>query len=125
MKNVLANLGALKPQNVVLKAPAEKLSQTGKPLLPVLVFSCNRPDVRRNLDGLLKYRPDPEQFPIIVSQDCAHSTTAEIIRSYGSQVTHIQVICVCSAASTNELLIFPIWAFSIQIKANPMCHLVN
>nr|CAG4649346.1 EOG090X06K9 [Scapholeberis mucronata]SVE93628.1 EOG090X06K9 [Scapholeberis mucronata] len=59
-------------------------------VLPVLVFSCNRPDIRRSLDGLLKYRPDPKKFPIFVSQDCAHGTTAEIIRSYGKQVTYIQ-----------------------------------
>lgn len=55
------------------------------------MFSCNRPSVRRCLDGLLKYRPDPEKFPIIVSQDCAHSATAKVIQSYGDQVIHIQV----------------------------------
>lgn len=60
-------------------------------VLPVLVFSCNRPDIRRSLDGLLKYRPDAKKFPIIVSQDCGHSVTAEVIRSYGNQVTYIQV----------------------------------
>nr|CAG4637025.1 EOG090X06K9 [Ceriodaphnia reticulata]SVE72947.1 EOG090X06K9 [Ceriodaphnia reticulata] len=59
-------------------------------ILPVLVFSCNRLDIRRSLDGLLKYRPDAKKFPIIVSQDCAHSATAEVIRSYASQVTYIQ-----------------------------------
>ena len=60
-------------------------------ILPIIVFSCNRPEVRRCLDGLLKYRPDPNKFPIIVSQDCGHAATAEVIQSYGSQVTHIQV----------------------------------
>ena len=59
--------------------------------LPILVFSCNRGSVSRCLDGLLKYRPDPVRFPIIVSQDCAHQPTASVIRSYGDQVTHIQV----------------------------------
>nr|SVE88648.1 EOG090X06K9 [Daphnia sinensis]SVE89273.1 EOG090X06K9 [Daphnia sinensis]SVE89893.1 EOG090X06K9 [Daphnia sinensis]SVE91149.1 EOG090X06K9 [Daphnia sinensis]SVE91774.1 EOG090X06K9 [Daphnia sinensis] len=61
-------------------------------ILPVLVFSCNRPDIRRSLDGLLKYRPDAKKFPIIVSQDCAHGATAKVIRSYSdaSQVTYIQ-----------------------------------
>ena len=62
-------------------------------ILPIIVFSCNRPDaVRRCLDGLLKYRPDPNKFPIIVSQDCGHASTAQTIQSYGSQVTHIQVV---------------------------------
>ncbi|XP_057379393.1 alpha-1,3-mannosyl-glycoprotein 2-beta-N-acetylglucosaminyltransferase-like [Daphnia carinata] len=61
-------------------------------ILPVLVFSCNRPDIRRSLDGLLQYRPDAKKFPIIVSQDCAHGATAKVIRSYSdaSQVTYIQ-----------------------------------
>nr|SVE81943.1 EOG090X06K9 [Daphnia magna] len=61
-------------------------------ILPVLVFSCNRPDIRRSLDGLLKYRPETKKFPIIVSQDCAHGATAKVIRSYSdaSQVTYIQ-----------------------------------
>nr|CAG4641710.1 EOG090X06K9 [Eurycercus lamellatus] len=67
-------------------------ADTGKDpvVLPIIVFSCNRPEVRRCLDGLLKYRPDPEKFPIIVSQDCAHTATAEMIKSYAPQVTHIQ-----------------------------------
>lgn len=36
--------------------------------LPVLVFACNRVTVTRCLDNLLRHRPDPDQFPIIVSQ---------------------------------------------------------
>nr|CAG4643220.1 EOG090X06K9 [Ilyocryptus agilis] len=59
-------------------------------ILPIIVFSCNRPEIRRCLDGLLKYRPNAEKFPIIVSQDCGHGATAETISSYGSQITHIQ-----------------------------------
>lgn len=58
--------------------------------LPILVMACNRVSVSRCLDGLLKYRPDPDMFPIIVSQDCAHKQTAKVILSYGSQVTYIQ-----------------------------------
>jgi len=67
-----------------------KILDKDEPILPIIVFSCNRPSVRRCLDGLLKYRPDPEKFPIIVSQDCAHSATAKVIQSYGDQVIHIQ-----------------------------------
>ncbi|KAH1015126.1 alpha-1,3-mannosyl-glycoprotein 2-beta-N-acetylglucosaminyltransferase [Dendroctonus ponderosae] len=63
-------------------------SQEGK--LPVLVFACNRVSVTRCLDRLLQYRPDADKFPIIVSQDCDHDETAEIIRSYGPQVTLMQ-----------------------------------
>nr|CAG4638463.1 EOG090X06K9 [Cyclestheria hislopi] len=57
--------------------------------LPVLVFSCNRASVSKCLKGLIKYRPNPDKFPIIVSQDCAHRPTAEVIKSF-PEVTHIQ-----------------------------------
>lgn len=38
------------------------------PVIPVLVFACNRVSVRNCLDNLVEYRPNAEQFPIIVSQ---------------------------------------------------------
>lgn len=41
-----------------------------KPVIPVIVFACNRVSVSRSLDLLIKYRPNREQFPIIVSQVC-------------------------------------------------------
>ena len=46
-----------------------------RPVIPVLLFSCNRVTVSRALDLLISYRPDKEQFPIIVSQDCGHAET--------------------------------------------------
>lgn len=61
-----------------------------QPVLPILVIACNRVTVRRCLDKLLQHRPSAELYPIIVSQDCGHAETAEVIRSYGSQVTHLQ-----------------------------------
>lgn len=42
-----------------------------KPVIPVIVFACNRVSVSRNLDALIKYRPSRQQFPIIVSQVCS------------------------------------------------------
>lgn len=36
--------------------------------IPVLVFACNRVTINKCLDRLIQYRPDPDQFPIIVSQ---------------------------------------------------------
>ncbi len=36
--------------------------------IAVLMFACNRPNVSRALDSLLKHRKDPHQFPVIVSQ---------------------------------------------------------
>ena len=38
-----------------------------------------------------RYRPSAERFPIIVSQDCGHGPTADVIRSYQGKVKHIQV----------------------------------
>lgn len=58
--------------------------------IAVLVIACNRPTVQRCLDQLLKYRPSSERFPIVVSQDCGHAETADVIRSYGSKVTLIE-----------------------------------
>lgn len=37
-------------------------------VIPILVFACNRVSVSRCLDQLIQYRPNPDQFPIIVSQ---------------------------------------------------------
>lgn len=37
-------------------------------VIPVLVLACNRISVSRCLDQLIQYRPNPDQFPIIVSQ---------------------------------------------------------
>lgn len=37
-------------------------------VIPILVFACNRPSVGRCLDKLIEYRPNSDQFPIIVSQ---------------------------------------------------------
>ena len=61
-----------------------------QPVIPVLVVACNRVTVRRCVDKLLQHRPSPELYPIIVSQDCGHADTAEVIRSYGDKVTHLR-----------------------------------
>lgn len=61
-----------------------------QPAIPILVIACNRVTVRRCLDKLLQHRPSAELYPIIVSQDCGHAETADVIRSYGDQVTHLK-----------------------------------
>lgn len=38
------------------------------PVIPILVFACNRISVRNCLENLIRYRPNARQFPIIVSQ---------------------------------------------------------
>ena len=62
----------------------------GSPIIAVLVLSCNRITVQRCLDQLIKLRPSAEQFPIIVSQDCYHQPTSDVIKSYKEKVLHIQ-----------------------------------
>ena len=56
-------------------------ASSSKPVIPVLLFSCNRVSVNRALDLLISYRPDKEQFPIIVTQDCGHQETRYVILS--------------------------------------------
>ncbi|XP_055535389.1 alpha-1,3-mannosyl-glycoprotein 2-beta-N-acetylglucosaminyltransferase [Wyeomyia smithii] len=60
------------------------------PVIPVLVFACNRLSVNRCLDDLIKYRPRADQFPIIVSQDCDHEPTRNLILSYKENLTLIR-----------------------------------
>ncbi|XP_050091968.1 uncharacterized protein LOC126575360 [Anopheles aquasalis] len=60
------------------------------PVIPVIVFACNRISVNKCLDDLIRYRPSPEQFPIIVSQDCDDEPTRNTILSYKDEVTLIQ-----------------------------------
>lgn len=67
----------------------------GSPIIAILVVSCNRITVDRCLDQLIKLRPSKEQFPIIVSQDCEHRQTADVIARYGNQLLHIKVL-LCS-----------------------------
>ncbi|UXI22337.1 phosphatidylinositol-binding clathrin assembly protein LAP [Sarcoptes scabiei] len=61
-----------------------------KPKICVLMFACNRITVKRSLDQLFKYRNDPEIFPIVVSQDCNHERTRQVIESYGDKLLFIQ-----------------------------------
>ncbi|CAL1529618.1 unnamed protein product [Lymnaea stagnalis] len=61
-------------------------------ILPVLMIACDRVTVKRALDKLLEFRPSASKFPIIVSQDCGHVQTAEVIQSYvkSHNITHIK-----------------------------------
>lgn len=58
-----------------LKLLNERTSDFKGPIIPVLVFACNRISVRNCLDDLIKYRPNANQFPIIVSQVSYVKTT--------------------------------------------------
>lgn len=59
-------------ESLAKSTPAQIPTQThlsnGEPVIPILVFACNRLSVVRCLENLVQYRPNAEQFPIIVSQ---------------------------------------------------------
>ncbi|GLH00155.1 Alpha-1,3-mannosyl-glycoprotein 2-beta-N-acetylglucosaminyltransferase [Gryllus bimaculatus] len=83
------------PQKSPQELQAERLRTLaagvgGVPAVAVLVLACNRVTVRKCLDQLLTYRPSPEHFPIIVSQDCKHTPTADALTAYGSRISLIQ-----------------------------------
>lgn len=61
-------------------------------VLPVLVIACNRVTVERCLNNLIQYRPSEAMFPIIVSQDCGHAATYEVIKSFTEWDTSITAI---------------------------------
>lgn len=76
------------------------------PVIAVLVFSCNRVTVQRCLDALIKYRPSKLQFPIVVTQDCDHEPTAQVIDRFGDNVTHIRVSHFCSLWDCSKYSLF-------------------
>lgn len=82
------------PDTLQKSTPAQIPTQThlanGEPVIPILVFACNRVSVVKCLDNLVQYRPSAEQFPIIVSQDCGDVLTKEAIQSFGKQLTLIE-----------------------------------
>lgn len=94
---MLTQSKSVKPTNKIIN-PFQKFGNdirrvlpNGSPVIAVVVISCNRVTIQQCLDELLKWRPSMEQFPIIVSEDCSHQPTINVIRSYGDQVTLIQV----------------------------------
>lgn len=87
--DLLDKLHELKPSQIKGKEthgqkPENKTSSLDPKdiVLPILMIACDRITVSVSLDVLLKYRPSPKQFPIIVSQDCGHQPTSDVIQSY-------------------------------------------
>ncbi|XP_052743154.1 alpha-1,3-mannosyl-glycoprotein 2-beta-N-acetylglucosaminyltransferase [Bicyclus anynana] len=68
------------------------MPQDGNIVLPILVIACDRVTVKRCLDNLVKFRPDKDTFPIIVSQDCGHNETYKVIRSFTDADPSITVV---------------------------------
>nr|XP_022303833.1 alpha-1,3-mannosyl-glycoprotein 2-beta-N-acetylglucosaminyltransferase-like isoform X1 [Crassostrea virginica] len=61
-------------------------------IIPILLIACDRTTVSRSLDLLIKYNPNKKRFPIIVSQDCGHKPTADVIQRYVGEygIQHIK-----------------------------------
>ncbi|XP_020280160.1 alpha-1,3-mannosyl-glycoprotein 2-beta-N-acetylglucosaminyltransferase [Pseudomyrmex gracilis] len=74
----------------IYSTPSRHKLPDGSPIIAILVVSCNRVTVGRCLDQLIKLRPNKEQFPIVVSQDCDHRQTAEVIARYGNELLHVK-----------------------------------
>ncbi|XP_026742000.1 alpha-1,3-mannosyl-glycoprotein 2-beta-N-acetylglucosaminyltransferase [Trichoplusia ni] len=70
----------------------ESVQSSDQLILPVLVIACDRVTVKRCLDNLVKFRPSKETFPIIVSQDCGHNATYEVIKSFTELDSSISVV---------------------------------
>lgn len=75
-----------------LRAPDVGKAESKGTVLPVLVIACDRVTVKRCLDNLIKFRPSKETFPIIVSQDCGHNATYQVIRSFTDADPSITVV---------------------------------
>lgn len=52
-----------------------------------------------------RYRPSAGLFPVIVSQDCGHQPTADIIASYGSRLTHIKASLSSCSLMLSSLIV--------------------
>ena len=78
-----ANLNSPEIENEVAKETLQ---------VPVLVIACNRPTVSRALDSILAARSNGEMFPIVVSQDCGHPETLNVIKKYSNAHDHLQYI---------------------------------
>lgn len=77
------------PNNDTTQLPSLKTVGTASrsrdftgPIIPILVFACNRVSVSKCLHNLLEYRPNVHQFPIIVSLDCDDEAVQTTVASY-------------------------------------------
>ena len=72
------------------QASPDQVSKDDNFVAAVLVIACNRPEVRRCVDSLLKHRPSERKFPVVVSQDCGDEQTSRAIAAYGDKVKYIK-----------------------------------
>ena len=74
--------------NSIKRFPSVK--STEEIVATVLIIACNRPEVERSLDSLLRFRTSERKFPVVVSQDCGHEETAQVIASYGDKIMYVR-----------------------------------
>jgi len=80
----------LAPVHSVEKETPTSELDSSKFKIALLVISCNRVEVKRCLDKIFHHKPKDYPVQVIVSQDCGHQETANVIRSYGTQIKFIQ-----------------------------------
>ena len=86
--NLLDTVDQMVEVTVETKNEDNLKSNDQKPKIIILVIACNRPTVGRCLDRIFKYKP--ADISVVVSQDCGGEIeTANVIKSYGNQLTHI------------------------------------
>lgn len=90
MKNLLNNFD-VKNSKFIDEEQVEKFDKKESGVkIAVLVMSCNRPNsVENHLKQLIEKRVASDsvaKFPIIVSQDCNHFETANMIEKYSSHL---------------------------------------
>lgn len=92
IRNVYKDLNDTLTLNEKLRGGVQEDSKdTKEPKIAILVISCNRAkSVENHLKQLIKHREKSthgrEKFPIIVSQDCGHTETADMISSFSSSL---------------------------------------
>ncbi|GBP37234.1 Alpha-1,3-mannosyl-glycoprotein 2-beta-N-acetylglucosaminyltransferase [Eumeta japonica] len=79
-----------KPKEVS-KEDSQNIEKSSNPVLPVLVIACDRVTVKRCLDSLIKYRPNKETFPIIVSQPSGKGKLQQIDETNAFRATQVSI----------------------------------
>jgi len=83
-----------RPPARISQAPKNDPVDEDEVLIPILVIACNRVTVNRALDSILTARKHlpASSHPIVVSQDCGHAGTKQVIERYKRDNDHISVI---------------------------------
>ena len=87
--------------------------------IAVLVITCDRPEATQaHLAKLIRLRPSPQRFPIVVSQDCGHQPTAAVIQAAVANHSHISHVKVASVLAP-LFLPFNLSSYSNRILVSP------